>query len=418
MAAALQVEPLAIAPPPVVLRKSLGLCLCGKEPLAPNRKRGVACLAYAVRKARESYKARRAQGLCGYGCCPEKATDGHSMCDTHRERNTRKIMSLLRARKRYGLCRDCGTRPILGTKTRCLFCYQEHGGPDGGIPAHPLPKSLRKLIRQYWRLDRIDTRRKAAEEAVRYLRDERARYVLAMRQGLLDGIDHTLEDVAQELKVTRERIRQIESQAYRVLKSLDLDTSFRRAKDLQRPPLTSNDSSRRAGSESNRRKAAAHRMVKAAIERGEITRKPCERPNCKYKGKVIAHHADYDKPLDVEWLCLPHHAEAHGHTARYKPAENHVRQSLNHVTDGARAEYYNKLASTPPAHLPIRDLLFSIRLNNCLHKSGIKTLADLLKYSPRRLLAIKNLGRVCLAEAESAVNQLGYELSFELTLDT
>jgi RNA polymerase primary sigma factor len=39
-----------------------------------------------------------------------------------------------------------------------------------------------------------------------------------MRFGLLDGKDHTLEEVGQAFNVTRERIRQIEAKALRKLR--------------------------------------------------------------------------------------------------------------------------------------------------------------------------------------------------------
>jgi RNA polymerase primary sigma factor len=47
---------------------------------------------------------------------------------------------------------------------------------------------------------------------------DREREVLQMRFGLLDGMDHTLEEVGQHFKVTRERIRQIEAKALRKLR--------------------------------------------------------------------------------------------------------------------------------------------------------------------------------------------------------
>ncbi len=47
---------------------------------------------------------------------------------------------------------------------------------------------------------------------------EREREVLEMRFGLLDGQDHTLEEVGRHLGVTRERIRQIEAKALRKLR--------------------------------------------------------------------------------------------------------------------------------------------------------------------------------------------------------
>ncbi|MBP1701227.1 MAG: polymerase sigma factor [Chloroflexi bacterium] len=47
---------------------------------------------------------------------------------------------------------------------------------------------------------------------------DRERQVLELRYGLMDGKDHTLEEVGQYFNVTRERIRQIESKALRKLR--------------------------------------------------------------------------------------------------------------------------------------------------------------------------------------------------------
>jgi RNA polymerase primary sigma factor len=47
---------------------------------------------------------------------------------------------------------------------------------------------------------------------------ERERVVLKLRFGLIDGRPHTLEEVGREFRVTRERIRQIESKALRKLR--------------------------------------------------------------------------------------------------------------------------------------------------------------------------------------------------------
>lgn len=59
-------------------------------------------------------------------------------------------------------------------------------------------------------------------------------------------------------------------------------------------------------------KAAGKRRARAyiinGIQRGKITRQPCEvcgEPNAQ------AHHDDYSKPLEVRWLCPQHHAEVH-----------------------------------------------------------------------------------------------------------
>ncbi|MRR37447.1 sigma-70 family RNA polymerase sigma factor, partial [bacterium] len=47
---------------------------------------------------------------------------------------------------------------------------------------------------------------------------ERERQVLELRFGLIDGKDHTLEEVSRYFSVTRERIRQIEAKALRKLR--------------------------------------------------------------------------------------------------------------------------------------------------------------------------------------------------------
>ena len=52
---------------------------------------------------------------------------------------------------------------------------------------------------------------------------DREKRVLALRFGLEDGINRTLEEVGKEFGVTRERIRQIEAKALRKLKEKSLD---------------------------------------------------------------------------------------------------------------------------------------------------------------------------------------------------
>ena len=54
------------------------------------------------------------------------------------------------------------------------------------------------------------------------------------------------------------------------------------------------------------RRKASH-MVGNAIRDGLIHRSPC----WVCGGKAQAHHPDYSRPLDVVWLCPPHHKAAH-----------------------------------------------------------------------------------------------------------
>lgn len=51
----------------------------------------------------------------------------------------------------------------------------------------------------------------------------------------------------------------------------------------------------------------ANNMVERALKKGILKPKGCEQ--C---GKhAVAHHDDYNKPLDVRWLCDKHHFEWH-----------------------------------------------------------------------------------------------------------
>ena len=59
--------------------------------------------------------------------------------------------------------------------------------------------------------------------------------------------------------------------------------------------------------EKNRKKIRAKDAIKRAIKSGLIKKMPCE--ICGDNG--VAHHDDYDKPLDVRWLCQLHHKRWH-----------------------------------------------------------------------------------------------------------
>jgi hypothetical protein len=51
----------------------------------------------------------------------------------------------------------------------------------------------------------------------------------------------------------------------------------------------------------------ANAMVAYAIRTGKLKKQPCWMCGC----NAVAHHPDYDRPLDVVWLCQPHHKQAH-----------------------------------------------------------------------------------------------------------
>jgi ribosomal protein S27AE len=56
------------------------------------------------------------------------------------------------------------------------------------------------------------------------------------------------------------------------------------------------------------RRVVAHSAVSKAIREGRLDRNPCVRCG---EAKSVAHHEDYDKPLEVMWLCQPCHKQRH-----------------------------------------------------------------------------------------------------------
>ena len=58
----------------------------------------------------------------------------------------------------------------------------------------------------------------------------------------------------------------------------------------------------------DKRRVKAHNAVSRAIKSGNLLKMPCVRCD---NEKSVAHHEDYDKPLEVMWLCQPCHKQRH-----------------------------------------------------------------------------------------------------------
>lgn len=64
-----------------------------------------------------------------------------------------------------------------------------------------------------------------------------------------------------------------------------------------------------------RQMAVAYAVYNAALREGLLIRPSCCSA-CGKRGKIDGHHADYSKPLDVEWLCRSCHTAVHRRQAR------------------------------------------------------------------------------------------------------
>ena len=62
-------------------------------------------------------------------------------------------------------------------------------------------------------------------------------------------------------------------------------------------------------------KRRAFQAVQKAIKNGEIDR-PESCSKCGKCGYIVAHHDDYDRPLDITWLCLSCDRQLHAELKR------------------------------------------------------------------------------------------------------
>lgn len=102
----------------------------------------------------------------------------------------------------------------------------------------------------------------------------------------------------------------------------------------------------------NRLKRKAHQAVAYAIQTGKLVRQPCER--CGTTQNVVAHHEDYNKPLDVLWLCKYHHKERHMEIDREnkdKPKPDMVNHPPHYTQGGIETIEYIRAKLTPEEYV-------------------------------------------------------------------
>lgn len=58
----------------------------------------------------------------------------------------------------------------------------------------------------------------------------------------------------------------------------------------------------------NYEKVKVYNKLRYAVRLGRVIKKPCAVCD---KPETVAHHFDYTKPLEVIWLCKPHHRANH-----------------------------------------------------------------------------------------------------------
>lgn len=103
--------------------------------------------------------------------------------------------------------------------------------------------------------------------------------------------DCTKNDVSKHRSENLEKIRAYDRERGKTPKRIKLSTEVTKAWRKE-----------------DARRVRAHNAVARAIRKGILIRCSCERCG---NEKSVAHHEDYDKPLDVMWLCDPCHKQRH-----------------------------------------------------------------------------------------------------------
>ena len=246
----------------------------------------------------KALRERKQEGLCITSGCKRERSRDHTMCEFHLAQMREKARQRTVYQVKRGICTaSCGRRVEFTGRLRCLSCEAIARIREG---LEPLPRYIRKQIKEGFK----EYRRLEAQEFLRSwlkLVGEREQRIISLVYGLDGGGRRTLTAAGLELGVKRERARQIHDKGMLRILAVPVETPIALIpikKRLERYPRELNQ------------KLLARRLAMQAMQSGELIRQPCVKCGAL---KAEAHHPDYSKPLDVQWLCRPcHDREHHG----------------------------------------------------------------------------------------------------------
>ena len=92
------------------------------------------------------------------------------------------------------------------------------------------------------------------------------------------------------------------------LKNIDRIREYDRVRSKNAERMKTASEISNAWRKADKRRTKCHNAVKRAIQNGTLIRMPCIKCNSE---KSLAHHENYDEPLNVMWLCQPCHKQRH-----------------------------------------------------------------------------------------------------------
>lgn len=91
-------------------------------------------------------------------------------------------------------------------------------------------------------------------------------------------------------------------------KNIDKIRAYDRERGKNKDRIQAQVQITKAWREEDKRRKKAHSAVARAVRLGKLIRQPCESCNAQ---NAVAHHDNYDKPLDVRWMCQSCHKQHH-----------------------------------------------------------------------------------------------------------
>ena len=140
---------------------------------------------------------------------------------------------------------------------------------------------------------------------------------------------------------------------------------------------------------------------------------PIERVNFSVENTRVGNITDYDKLIFDIWTNGTMNAtDALSYAA--KIMTEHLNSFID-ISDNVHemedmAEIKTEIDNEKFLKQPIEDLEFSVRSYNCLKRSGINTIEDLLNKTEEDMLKVRNLGKKSYEEVIGRLNDLGLSL--------
>ena len=192
-------------------RKAKGLCLACDNHAEPNRVNCRECLNKNAKSMKEYTSKRRAKGLCLYGNCPATPEKDKSLCAPHLKDMRLRAKERNADRRAKGLCVSCA-EPSPYWQARCPTCRRAKTGK----PPQPVMRELRNKEKEEIAKQKLVKKAETLQFLLYYLNfvhDIKTRDIAMQRF----YYGRTLQDIAEDYKVTREAIRQREVRAVRIL---------------------------------------------------------------------------------------------------------------------------------------------------------------------------------------------------------